>query len=98
MKSSTTNDLGQTSGGIRKHEGVGALKTAEAATYLGIGRTAFYHLVKEGKIPFTVVGKERAKLYRIADLDEFLRPKTTIEKLMAPIIQSIREEYGYYGK
>ena len=82
----------------RKHDGVGALKTAEAATYLGIGRTAFYHLVTAGKIPFSVVGRERSKLFRIADLDEFLRPKTTIEKIMQPLVEAIKKEYGYGEK
>lgn len=79
----------------QEHEKM-TMKTEEAFLYLGISRTTFYKLVKDGKIPFTEIGS--VKLYRVSDLDEFLRPKGTIEKAMQPIISAIKKEYGHGRK
>ncbi len=77
----------------RGHDGGLLLNGKDAAKFLGISRTLFTELVNQGKIPFTVLGTE--KRYRIIDLEELARPKSTIEQLMAPIVHAIREEY--YG-
>ena len=96
MEKITSQKISGVRGSFWEHRGgVGALKTEQAATYLGIKRTTLYHLVRDGKIPFTEVGS--AKLYRISDLDEFLRPKGTIEKLMQPLVEAIKKEY-FHGR
>lgn len=41
----------------------------EAAKYLGVGRTSFDKIVKQGELPYVMVGK--TKRYVKADLDEY---------------------------
>ena len=45
------------------------LPRLEAASYLGIGRTSFDKLVKQGELSYTLVGK--TKKYLLADLEEY---------------------------
>ena len=74
---------------------VGAFRLVDAARYVGVGRTTFIEMVKQGKIPCNIVGK--LKLYRKHDLDEFLRPKGAIEKLMQSLVEAIKKEY-FHGR
>ncbi|NDH09469.1 MAG: DNA-binding protein [Gammaproteobacteria bacterium] len=48
-----------------------AVRIHEAAKLLNIGRTSLYHLMKAGKIPYTKL--DRAVLFRVEDLDDFLK-------------------------
>ena len=50
-----------------------AVKANDAAKILGIGRTSLHHLMKDKKIPYTHIG--RAVLFRIIDLENFLKPQ-----------------------
>lgn len=50
-----------------------AVKANDAAKILGIGRTSLHHLMKDGKIPYTQVG--RTVLFSIKDLENFLKPQ-----------------------
>lgn len=53
-----------------------AVRADVAAKMLGIGRTSLHHLMKSGKIPYTKLN--RAVLFRISDLDNFLQPPPEI--------------------
>lgn len=44
------------------------LNATQAYTYLGIGKTKFFELVKRSLIPVTIIGG--VKRYDIADLDK----------------------------
>ena len=48
-----------------------AVRSDQAARMLGIGRTSLHNLMKSGKIPYTKLN--RAVLFRISDLDDFLK-------------------------
>ncbi len=50
-----------------------AVKANDAAKILGIGRTSLHYLMKDGKIPYTQVG--RTVLFSINDLENFLKPQ-----------------------
>lgn len=47
----------------------GLIPRLEAAEYLGVGRTSFDKIVKQGELPYVVVGK--TKRYLKKDLDEY---------------------------
>ena len=53
-----------------------AVRSDQAARMLGIGRTSLHNLMKSGKIPYTKLN--RAVLFRISDLDNFLQPPPEI--------------------
>ena len=55
-----------------------AVRSDQAAKMLGIGRTSLHYLMKSGKIPYTKVN--RAVLFRISDLDDFLHAASNIKK------------------
>ncbi len=55
-----------------------AVRADVAAKMLGIGRTSLHHLMKSGKIPYTKVN--RAVLFRISDLDDFLKTPARIKE------------------
>jgi excisionase family DNA binding protein len=60
-----------------------AVRADDAAKMLGIGRTSLHYLMKSGKIPYTKVN--RAVLFRISDLDDFLKtPPRINEGLESP--------------
>lgn len=53
------------------------LRTAEAARKLGLGRTSFYSLLKEGDFPRPITLSTRARGYSEHELDAWLasRPR-----------------------
>jgi excisionase family DNA binding protein len=55
-----------------------AVRSDQAARMLGIGRTSLHNLMKSGKIPYTKLN--RAVLFRISDLDDFLKTPPKINK------------------
>lgn len=55
-----------------------AVRADDAAKMLGIGRTSLHYLMKSGKIPYTKVN--RAVLFRISDLDDFLKTPARIKE------------------
>ena len=55
-----------------------AVRADDAAKMLGIGRTSLHYLMKSGKLPYTKVN--RAVLFRISDLDDFLKTPARINE------------------
>ncbi len=55
-----------------------AVRADDAAKMLGIGRTSLHYLMKTGKIPYTKLN--RAVLFRISDLDNFLKTPPRINE------------------
>jgi len=54
-----------------------AVRMNDAAKMLNIGRTSLHHLMKSGKIPYTKLN--RAVLFRVQDLDDFLKKAPKIK-------------------
>ena len=55
-----------------------AVRADDAAKMLGIGRTSLHYLMKSGRIPYTKLN--RAVLFRISDLDDFLKTPSRINQ------------------
>lgn len=51
----------------------GAVRVKDASAFLGIGESTFWRWVKEGRLPKGTRLSPRATVWRIADLEAFLK-------------------------
>ena len=55
----------------------------EAAEYLCVSRRTIYKLTREGRLPASLIGKERHRRFRKEDIDKALRPGKEVTNLEA---------------
>lgn len=65
------------------------LTASQAREYLGKCKTSFYHLVKNGEIPFALSGK--VKRFLKSDLDKYLNRNRTLGGGLATLLPEAKQ-------